>query len=143
MAFKIQKSFTHGNAIGKLLIIMINQLNFVIILIFFLLSLNSLPLRFWVNLLKNPNFLFDLEKTPILDCNLNVIAQAFLDSCSFDHQILNKESHSAKLLFAREIPKYREMVKKYYEDIRCLPKIRKDQMWTELKNCSKVRMRNF
>lgn len=99
---------------------------------------NSLPLRFWVNLLKNPNFLFDLEKTPVLDCNLNVIAQAFLDSCSFDHQVLNKESHSAKLLFARDIPRYREMVRKYYDDIRCLPKIRKDQMLSELKNCSKV-----
>lgn len=104
---------------------------------------NSLPLRFWVNLLKNPNFLFDLEKTSVLDCNLNVIAQAFLDSCSFDQQILNKESHSDKLLFARDIPRYREMVKKYYDDIHCLPKIRKDQMLIELKNCSKVNLKVF
>ena len=101
---------------------------------------NSLLLRFYVNLLKNPNFLFDLEKTPVLDCNLNVIAQTFLDSCSFDQQVLNKESQTAKLLFARDIPRYREMVKKYYEDVRCLPKVRKDQMLMELKNCSKVRI---
>jgi hypothetical protein len=35
----------------------------------------SLPLRFWVNLIKNPNFLFDVNKAPIVDSCLSVIAQ--------------------------------------------------------------------
>jgi hypothetical protein len=39
------------------------------------LSFFSLPLRFWVNLIKNPNFLFDVHKAPIVDSCLSVIAQ--------------------------------------------------------------------
>lgn len=52
---------------------------------------SSLPLRFWVNILKNPNFVFsDLEKTPHLDACLSVIAQAFMDSFSLSEQQLDK-----------------------------------------------------
>lgn len=54
------------------------------------LLLPSLPLRFWVNILKNPQFVFDLEKTPHLDGCLSVIAQAFMDSFSLDERQLGK-----------------------------------------------------
>lgn len=51
----------------------------------------SLPLRFWVNILKNPDFVFsDMEKTPHLDSCLSVIAQAFMDSFSLAEQNLGK-----------------------------------------------------
>ena len=42
----------------------------------------SLPLRFWVNLIKNPNFVFDIHKSNIVDSCLSVVAQTFMDSCS-------------------------------------------------------------
>ena len=49
---------------------------------------NSLPLRFWVNLIKNPNFVFDLGKANIVDSCLSVVAQTFMDACSTsDHQL--------------------------------------------------------
>ena len=36
---------------------------------------NSLALRFWVNLIKNPEFVFDINKSAIVDSCLSVIAQ--------------------------------------------------------------------
>jgi hypothetical protein len=47
-------------------------------------------LRFWVNLIKNPNFVFDLGKSNIVDSCLSVVAQTFMDACSTsDHQLGN------------------------------------------------------
>ena len=67
---------------------------------------NSLPLRFWVNFIKNPDFVFDIYKTTTVDSCLSVIAQTFMDSCSTSEHRLGKDSPSNKLLFAKDIPKY-------------------------------------
>lgn len=56
---------------------------------------HSLPLRFWVNILKNPQFVFDIEKTDHIDACLSVIAQAFIDACSISDLQLGKVSHSS------------------------------------------------
>lgn len=53
-------------------------------------SLCSLPLRFWVNILKNPQFVFDIDKTDHIDACLSVIAQAFIDACSLSDLQLGK-----------------------------------------------------
>ncbi|XP_040886352.1 plexin-C1 isoform X2 [Toxotes jaculatrix] len=79
---------------------------------------NSLPLRFWVNILKNPQFVFDMEKTPHLDGCLSVIAQAFMDSFSLSETQLGKYAPTNKLLYAKEIPKFKQEVKAYYKQIR-------------------------
>lgn len=71
---------------------------------------NCLQLRFWVNLIKNPDFIFDIQKTPTVDASLNVIAQALIDSCSNTEHRLGKNSPSNKLLFAKDIPRYRSQV---------------------------------
>lgn len=51
---------------------------------------NSLPLRFWVNLIKNPNFIFDIHKSNTVDSCLSVVAQTFMDSCSTSGHRLGK-----------------------------------------------------
>uniref|UniRef100_A0A3B4ULS7 Plexin cytoplasmic RasGAP domain-containing protein n=1 Tax=Seriola dumerili TaxID=41447 RepID=A0A3B4ULS7_SERDU len=79
---------------------------------------NSLPLRFWVNILKNPQFVFDMEKTPHLDGCLSVIAQAFMDSFSLSETQLGKHAPTNKLLYAKDIPKFKQEVKAYYKQIR-------------------------
>lgn len=79
---------------------------------------NSLPLRFWVNILKNPQFVFDIEKTPHLDGCLSVIAQAFMDSFSLSETQLGKHAPTNKLLYAKDIPKFKQEVKAYYKQIR-------------------------
>ncbi|KAL7857812.1 hypothetical protein AOLI_G00179140 [Acnodon oligacanthus] len=85
---------------------------------------NSLPLRFWVNILKNPNFVFsDLEKTPHLDGCLSVIAQAFMDSFSLTDQQLGKHAPTNKLLYAKDILLYKHEVKTYYKLVRDQPSV--------------------
>jgi len=61
-----------------------------LILKMLVLSLSSLPLRFWVNILKNPQFVFDIKKTSHIDGCLSVIAQAFMDAFSLAEQTLGK-----------------------------------------------------
>ncbi|XP_029901504.1 plexin-C1 isoform X2 [Myripristis murdjan] len=84
---------------------------------------NSLPLRFWVNILKNPQFVFDVEKTPHLDGCLSVIAQAFMDSFSLSDTQLGKHAPTNKLLYAKDIPKFKQEVKSYYRQVREQPAI--------------------
>ncbi|XP_044310866.1 plexin-C1 isoform X1 [Varanus komodoensis] len=84
---------------------------------------NSLPLRFWVNILKNPQFVFDIKKTPHIDGCLSVIAQAFMDAFSLSEQQLGKEAPTNKLLYAKDIPLYREEVKAFYKAIKDLPSL--------------------
>ncbi len=78
-------------------------------------SLNpsSLPLRFWVNVIKNPQFVFDIHKNSITDACLSVVAQTFMDSCSTSEHKLGKDSPSNKLLYAKDIPNYKNWVERY------------------------------
>lgn len=48
----------------------------------------SLPLRFWINIIKNPQFVFDVQTSDNVDAVLLVIAQTFMDSCTIaDHKL--------------------------------------------------------
>ncbi|KAF0309517.1 Plexin-B [Amphibalanus amphitrite] len=49
-------------------------------------------LRFWVNFIKNPDFLFDIDKSVTVDSSLTVIAQTFMDACSTSEHRLGKDS---------------------------------------------------
>ncbi len=99
---------------------------------------NSLPLRFWVNLIKNPEFVFDVYKSQIVDASLSVIASAFIDSFSQSKLDYNKESPSNKLLFNKEVVEYRNWVQKYYIDIGNKQQISQTDMNTILADESKV-----
>jgi hypothetical protein len=72
----------------------------------------SLPLRFFVNIIKNPDFIFDVQKTNVIDASLSVIAQMFMDSCAAGNHQLTKDSPSSKLLFYRDVQKYKKLVEK-------------------------------
>ncbi|XP_012589946.1 PREDICTED: plexin-B3 isoform X2 [Condylura cristata] len=79
---------------------------------------NSLLLRFWVNTLKNPQLIFDVRVSDNVDAALAVIAQTFIDSCTISEHKVGRDSPVNKLLYAREIPRYKQMVERYYADIR-------------------------
>ncbi|XP_062872250.1 plexin-B1 [Trichomycterus rosablanca] len=79
---------------------------------------NSLPLRFWINILKNPHFIFDVQTSDNVDAVLSVIAQTFMDSCTIAEHKLGRDSPINKLLYARDIPRYKQMVERYYADIK-------------------------
>lgn len=104
---------------------------------------NSLPLRFWVNLIKNPNFVFDIHKSNIVDSCLSVVAQTFMDSCSTSDHRLGKDSPSSKLLYAKDIPEYRKWVDRYYHDIREMPPISDQDMNAMLAEESRLHTSEF
>ncbi|XP_044067900.1 plexin-D1 [Siniperca chuatsi] len=89
---------------------------------------NSLPLRFWVNILKNPQFVFDIDKTDHMDACLSVIAQAFIDACSISDLQLGKDSPTNKLLYAKEIPEYKKRVQCYYLQIQEMAPLSEQEM---------------
>uniref|UniRef100_A0A9J7ZTQ5 Plexin D1 n=1 Tax=Cyprinus carpio carpio TaxID=630221 RepID=A0A9J7ZTQ5_CYPCA len=89
---------------------------------------NSLPLRFWVNILKNPQFVFDIDKTDHMDACLSVIAQAFIDACSLSDLQLGKDSPTNKLLYAKEIPEYKKRVQCYYKQIQEMAPLSEQEM---------------
>ncbi|XP_065212914.1 plexin-A2-like [Planococcus citri] len=104
---------------------------------------NCLPLRFWVNLIKNPDFLFDIHKSSIIDSCLSVVAQAFMDSFSVGEHRLGKESPTSKLLYAKDIPFYKEWVKKYYADNKAMPAITRESINSVLAKESQLHCLDF
>uniref|UniRef100_A0A8C9P095 Plexin-B3 n=1 Tax=Spermophilus dauricus TaxID=99837 RepID=A0A8C9P095_SPEDA len=97
---------------------------------------NSLLLRFWVNALKNPQLLFDVRVSDNVDAILAVIAQTFIDSCTLSEHKVGRDSPVNKLLYAREIPRYKQMVEKYYADIRQSPPVSYQEMNSALAELS-------
>ena len=97
---------------------------------------NSLPLRFWVNLIKNPDFILDVHKTPTVDSCLSVIAQTFMDACSQSEHRLGKDSPSNKLLFAKDMNQYRTIVRAFYQGIRDLPPVTDQDMAAQVHQLS-------
>ncbi|XP_055858104.1 plexin-B isoform X1 [Episyrphus balteatus] len=104
---------------------------------------NSLPLRFWVNFIKNPDFIFDVNKTTTVDSCLSVIAHTFIDACSTTEHRLGKDSPSNKLLFAKDIPQYRKMVKQFYREVARLPQISDQEMNTAMQQLSVQQSEEF
>ncbi|KAI7791770.1 plexin-B2-like [Triplophysa rosa] len=98
---------------------------------------NSLPLRFWVNILKNPHFIFDVHVTEVVDASLSVIAQTFMDACTKTEHKLTRESPSNKLLYAKEISTYKKMVDDYYIGIRQMVPVSDQDMNTHLAEVSR------
>uniref|UniRef100_A0A452QE08 Plexin cytoplasmic RasGAP domain-containing protein n=1 Tax=Ursus americanus TaxID=9643 RepID=A0A452QE08_URSAM len=104
---------------------------------------NSLPLRFWVNILKNPQFVFDIDKTDHIDACLSVIAQAFIDACSISDLQLGKDSPTNKLLYAKEIPEYRKIVQRYYQQIHDMTPLSEQEMNAHLAEESRKYQNEF
>ncbi|ELK30596.1 Plexin-A1 [Myotis davidii] len=104
---------------------------------------NCLPLRFWVNVIKNPQFVFDIHKSSITDACLSVVAQTFMDSCSTSEHKLGKDSPSNKLLYAKDIPNYKSWVERYYADIAKMPAISDQDMSAYLAEQSRLHLSQF
>ena len=109
---------------------------------------NSVPLRFWINLIKNPDFVFDVEKTPATDLNLSIVAQTLMSACLNDDPAhnpvsLNKESPSHKLLFARDIAGYRARIADFYERVRGLPAVTDQDLGCYMNRLSQMHRDEF
>uniref|UniRef100_A0A671KPH6 Plexin-B1-like n=1 Tax=Sinocyclocheilus anshuiensis TaxID=1608454 RepID=A0A671KPH6_9TELE len=79
---------------------------------------NSLPLRFWVNILKNPQFVFDVQVTDSVDAVLSVIAQTFIDSCTTSEHKVGRVSTAINLLTSLAVTSLCFFLScRYYSDI--------------------------
>ncbi|XP_040200060.1 plexin-C1 [Rana temporaria] len=104
---------------------------------------NSLPLRFWVNILKNPQFVLDIKKTALLESCLSVIAQAFMDGFSLTEQQLGKSAPTNKLLYAKDIPQFKEEIRSFYKNIRDAPSLSSTELTEFLTSESKKHEHEF
>ncbi|XP_076357548.1 plexin-B-like isoform X2 [Tachypleus tridentatus] len=104
---------------------------------------NCLTLRFWVNFIKNPDFILDINKTSLLDSCFSVIAQALMDACSTYEHRLGKDSPSNKLLFAKDIISYKKMVTKFYEEVALLPHIPEQEVIASMQKLSLAHYEEF
>lgn len=104
---------------------------------------NSLPLRFWTNIIQNPQFIFDIDKSPVVDSSLSIIAATFMDSCSQSSHELTKDSPSSKLLFYKDVQKYRKWVQSYYNEIRQASLIPHDRIFSFLDEESVKHLNEF
>uniref|UniRef100_A0A8C0EPW8 Plexin-A2 n=1 Tax=Bubo bubo TaxID=30461 RepID=A0A8C0EPW8_BUBBB len=106
---------------------------------------NCLPLRFWVNVIKNPQFVFDIHKGSITDACLSVVAQTFMDSCSTSEHRLGKDSPSNKLLYpaCSSRPPSAFPSHRYYADIAKLPAISDQDMNAYLAEQSRLHSAEF
>ncbi|VDK78254.1 unnamed protein product [Litomosoides sigmodontis] len=80
-------------------------------------KVNLWILRFWVNVLSNIDYVLDVERTPAVDSSLAVIAQTLVDDFSNVNYKFGKESPSSKLLFAKEMKKYRIKVADFFRNV--------------------------
>ena len=79
-------------------------------LIYQIIFIHSLQLRFWVNMVNNPDMLFDINRSDTVLACMSVIGQTLMDSCSVTQHQLTPDSPSSKLLYAKDIQQYKEMV---------------------------------
>jgi len=98
---------------------------------------NSLLLRYWVNILKNPEFVFDIHKTAIVDSCLNVITQAFMDGCTINSVPPTKDAPTNKLLFLKEVQQYKIWVKEFFVKVTNQKPVSNETMDDFLFNLSK------
>uniref|UniRef100_A0A8C2SCM3 Sema domain-containing protein n=1 Tax=Capra hircus TaxID=9925 RepID=A0A8C2SCM3_CAPHI len=94
---------------------------------------NSLPLRFWINIIKNPQFVFDVQTSDNMDAVLLVIAQTFMDACTLADHKLGREGFVSLVTFAPIISG------RYYADIRQTIPASDQEMNSILAELSRVR----
>ncbi|CAD5219426.1 unnamed protein product [Bursaphelenchus okinawaensis] len=94
---------------------------------------NAYVLRFWMQLLHNPDALFDIPRQSYVNSSLVVIGQTLIDAFSHSDVPLGKESPSSKLLFAKDIAKYRPVATRMFSRIRQQPRVDNDKFFEYIK----------
>uniref|UniRef100_A0A8C2GD85 Plexin b2b n=1 Tax=Cyprinus carpio TaxID=7962 RepID=A0A8C2GD85_CYPCA len=97
---------------------------------------NSLPLRFWVNILKNPHFIFDVHVSEVVDASLSVIAQTFMDACTNPEHTLSRVSVFSCSLDQTSLV----FLHRYYKGIRQMVSVSDQEMNTHLAEVSRIIM---
>jgi len=98
---------------------------------------NCLPLRMWANLIRRPELIFDLDKTPAVESSLTVISQSLVEACLPTPHTISKNSPSHKLVFAKDISRWQCMVGDYFEAVRSRPAVSDQDLGVSLQQLSR------
>uniref|UniRef100_A0AC35U6B2 Sema domain-containing protein n=1 Tax=Rhabditophanes sp. KR3021 TaxID=114890 RepID=A0AC35U6B2_9BILA len=93
---------------------------------------NAIVLRLWMNFINNPDFIFDLKRQNHLNQSLTVIGQTLMDCFSATPYSFSKESPSSKLLFAKEINRYRPSAMRMFDVIKAEAPITDKKFYTHI-----------
>ncbi|XP_064606083.1 plexin-B2-like [Liolophura sinensis] len=97
---------------------------------------NTLPIRYWGKLLKAPHHAFDVCKPDLSEPSLEVLAQCFIDSCSLTELRMGKDSPASKLLFSKDVIRYRQSVSTFYDRVEDSSAVSEQDITEELSNLS-------
>ncbi|XP_071784060.1 plexin-B-like isoform X1 [Asterias amurensis] len=97
---------------------------------------NILPLRFWSNAIKHPDYIFDIRTGRSVGASMDVIGQLFHDVHDTKTHKLGQESSVNKLLYGREKQKYQHVVEDFYNGVRDLPQVTTQELNKELYKAS-------
>ncbi|XP_022111248.1 plexin-B1-like [Acanthaster planci] len=93
---------------------------------------NILPLRFWANAIKHPDYIFDIRPSRSVEASLDVIAQLFHDAHDAKMHKLGRDTSVTKLLYGRERTKYHDDIVSFYEEVQQLPPVPTQELNKEL-----------
>ncbi|XP_071784059.1 plexin-B-like [Asterias amurensis] len=93
---------------------------------------NILPLRFWSNAIKHPDYIFDILPSRSVGASMDVIGQLFHDVHDTKTHKLGQESSVNKLLYGREKQKYQHVVEDFYNGVRDLSPVPTQELNKEL-----------
>ncbi|CAC5383458.1 unnamed protein product [Mytilus coruscus] len=89
--------------------------------------------RVWAPLIGKPDILFDVNVPGHVEPCLDILRQVFVESFTQTAHKVNKESPPQKLLFHKDIPRYRKLIAPFF--IRVEP-VNDKEFWSELEEIS-------
>ncbi|XP_033647915.1 plexin-B-like [Asterias rubens] len=97
---------------------------------------NILPLRFWSNAIKHPDYIFDINLSPSVEASMQMIGQLFHDAHDTKTGKPGQESSVNKFLYSRERTKYQRLVRQYYKGVEESTPVTTQDLNTELQKAS-------
>ncbi|CAG2203341.1 PLXNA [Mytilus edulis] len=89
--------------------------------------------RVWAPLIGKPDILFDVSVPAYVEPCMDILRQVFVESFTQTAHKINKESPSQKLLFHKDIPRYRKLIGPFF--IRLEP-VTDNEFWSEMDEIS-------
>ncbi|CAC5384282.1 PLXNB [Mytilus coruscus] len=89
--------------------------------------------RVWAPFIAKPDILFDVNLPGHVEPCLDILRQVFVESFTQTAHKVNKESPPQKLLFHKDIPRYRKLIAPFF--VRVEP-VNEQELWSELEEIS-------
>ncbi|XP_052080607.1 plexin-B-like [Mytilus californianus] len=89
--------------------------------------------RVWAPLIGKPDILFDVSVPAYVEPCMDILRQVFVESFTQTAHKFNKESPPQKLLFHKDIPRYRKLIGPFF--IRLEP-VTDKEFWSEMDEIS-------